>query len=130
MVSILHQAEGLDGLRLVVLDELEVVLGEIGDRVAAAIGDDDVDAHEVDAGAEDRLLGAAARRPAAPAAGVAGGAGVCGAGLRRGRLRRGRLGRLGLRRRRGDATAPAMARQRRARSSTASTASGTSGSRT
>ena len=52
----LDEAERLDGLRLAVLEHLEVGLLQIDDRIALPVGDDRVDADEVDAGAEDRLL--------------------------------------------------------------------------
>ena len=48
----LHELERLDVLRLAVLGDLEIGLFQIGDRVAVAIADDHVDAHEVDPGAE------------------------------------------------------------------------------
>ena len=51
----LDQPERLDLLRLAVFLNLEVLELEIGDRIALPVGDDHVDAHEVDAGAEHRL---------------------------------------------------------------------------
>ena len=50
-----NQAELLDRLRLPVLEHFEVGLRQVGDRLALVVVDDDVDADEVDAGAEDRL---------------------------------------------------------------------------
>jgi hypothetical protein len=60
----LHELERLDGLWLVVLEDLEVGLLQVGDGLALSIADDDVDADEVDAGPEDRrhLLPFAGRR--------------------------------------------------------------------
>ena len=57
----LDQLELLDRLRLAVLEDLEVGLRQVGDRLVLPVGDDDVDADEVDAAAERRLL---RRRPA------------------------------------------------------------------
>ena len=51
-----HQLEGLDRLRLAVFGDLEVFLPEIVDRVALLVGDDDVNADEVDVGTECRSL--------------------------------------------------------------------------
>ncbi len=47
--------EVLDRLRLAVLDDLEVVLREIGDDIALLVGDGGGKGGEVDAGAEDGL---------------------------------------------------------------------------
>ena len=47
---------GLDGLRLPGLAHFEVSHRQIGDRLAVAVRDDDIDADRVDAGAERRLL--------------------------------------------------------------------------
>ena len=52
----LDQAEGLDGLLDVVLEDSEVVLGQIEHGIAVLVGDDGVDAHEIDAGPEHRGL--------------------------------------------------------------------------
>ncbi len=83
----LDVAEALDLLRLVVLVDLEVVLGQVLDGVALVVGDQRVDADEVDAGAEGRCLRSASRaarragqarasvpQGAGPASGWAGGA--------------------------------------------------------
>ena len=51
--------EELDRLRLAVLDDLEVVRRETGDRATLLVGDDHAEVDEVDAGAERLLL----RRP-------------------------------------------------------------------
>ena len=61
------QLEGLDRLRLAVFGDLEVFLRQIVNGVALPVGDDDVDADEVDVGAEDRglLLGLCAAAAAA-----------------------------------------------------------------
>ena len=59
----LDQLEGLDLLRLAVLGDLEVALLQVRDRIAFLVGDDDVDADEVDPGAENRRwLGGIRRR--------------------------------------------------------------------
>src|SRR5262249_6851946 len=50
------QLELLDLLELVVLEYLKVLVGEIADRLALLVGDDDVDADEVDACLEDGLI--------------------------------------------------------------------------
>ena len=52
----------LDRLRHVVFGDLEVVHLQIGDRLVAALRDGDVDAHEIGAGPEDRLLRRRLRR--------------------------------------------------------------------
>ena len=52
----LDQPELLDRLRLAVLEHLEVGLLQVRDRLRLLVGDDDVDADEVDAAAEDGLL--------------------------------------------------------------------------
>jgi hypothetical protein len=60
----LDVAEALDLLELVVLVDLEVVLGQVLDGVALVVGDQRVDADEVDAGAEGgRLRGRGLLRP-------------------------------------------------------------------
>ena len=76
--SSLMSLNGLDLLRLAVLGDLEVVRLQIGDRVAVLVGDDHVDADEVDAGAEDRRLAAGRRLVGGCAAGPL--AARCGAG--------------------------------------------------
>ena len=53
----LDQPERLGLLRLAVFLDLEILELEVGDGIALPVGDDDVDADGVDAGAEDRLLG-------------------------------------------------------------------------
>ena len=53
----LDELEGFDLLRLTGLGHVEVGLRQIRDGVAVLVGDDDVDADEVDAGAEDRAVG-------------------------------------------------------------------------
>ena len=60
----LDQLEGVDLLRLVVFEDVEVRRLQIRDRVAVLVRDDDVDADVVDAGAEDgrRLLRGGIRR--------------------------------------------------------------------
>jgi hypothetical protein len=45
-----------DRLALAVLENLQVVGGQVGDEVPAAVGDGDTDVHQLDAGAERRLL--------------------------------------------------------------------------
>ena len=67
----LDQLEGLDLLRLAVFGDLEVALLQVRDRVALVVGDDDVDADEIDAGAENR------RRLAAGSGVVCGCGGCC-----------------------------------------------------
>ena len=52
----LDQLERLHGLRLAVLDDLEVALLQVGDGRAAPVRHDDIDANEVDAGPEQRRL--------------------------------------------------------------------------
>src|SRR5262249_27683900 len=47
-----HQPELLDLLRLAVLEEFEILLREVGDRLLLLVADADVDADEVDAAAE------------------------------------------------------------------------------
>src|SRR5262249_31706958 len=51
------ELEGLDRLRLAVFGDLEIRLLQIGDVRAVLVGDDDVDANEVDARPEDGLVG-------------------------------------------------------------------------
>jgi hypothetical protein len=48
-------AEQIDRLRPAVFDNLEVLFGEIGNRVTAGVRDDDVDTDDIDAGAERGL---------------------------------------------------------------------------
>ena len=50
------ELERLDRLRLPVFGDFEVFLLQIVDGIALPIGDDDVDADEVDVGAKDRSL--------------------------------------------------------------------------
>src|SRR5581483_2881850 len=52
----LHELERLDRLRLAVLGDLEVALFQIAEGGPVLVRDDDVDANEVDAGAEQRLV--------------------------------------------------------------------------
>ena len=47
--------EKLDGLRLAVLEHLEVLYGEVGDDVALAVDHGDAEGGEIDAGAEPWL---------------------------------------------------------------------------
>ena len=56
-VSILIRRNVSGLLRLAVFLDLEIFELEIGDGIALPVGDDDVDADGVDAGAEDRLIG-------------------------------------------------------------------------
>src|SRR5439155_20252723 len=53
----LHEPEGFDLLRLPVFGHVEIGRLQVGNLVAVAVGDDDVDADEVDPRAEHRLLG-------------------------------------------------------------------------
>ena len=50
------ELERFDGLKVPVLEDVEVLHLQVGDRVAVLVGDDDVDTDEVDAAAEDGLL--------------------------------------------------------------------------
>ena len=50
----LHQLEGFNLLRLAVLGDLEIPLLEVAHRGTVLVGEDDVDANEVDAGAKHR----------------------------------------------------------------------------
>ena len=59
----LHELKALDRLRLTVFDDLEIALPQVRHRVAVPVGDDDVDADEVDARLEQRLLSLVGRRP-------------------------------------------------------------------
>ncbi len=55
------ELEGLNGLRLAVFRNLEIFRLQVMNRIALPIGDDDVDANDVDVGAEDRDLGCGIR---------------------------------------------------------------------
>ena len=57
--------EGLDGLPAALLLDHEVLAGEARHRPPVLVEDDDVEAHEVDAGAEDRRGGHLLRSTAA-----------------------------------------------------------------
>ena len=52
-----NQSEGVDRLRGVVFEHLEVIGLQVGHGVSIPVGDDDVDADDVDFGAEGRRLG-------------------------------------------------------------------------
>ena len=60
VVSGSPRGEELDRLRLAVLDDLEVLRLQAGDRRALLVGDDDAEVDEIDAGAERLLLRARA----------------------------------------------------------------------
>ena len=66
VVGDVDQLEGLNGLGLPVFGDLEVFLREIVNGIALPVVDDDVDANEVDVGAENRAVPVA--RGAAPEA--------------------------------------------------------------
>ena len=51
------QLEGLHGLRLAVLGDLEVLLSQIADRLTLLVGHDHVDANKVNVGPKDRRFG-------------------------------------------------------------------------
>ncbi len=96
----LDQLELFDLDRLAVFEHLEVGLRQVGDRLGLLVGDDDVDADEVDAGAEHGLLRVAlALSPAADLADAAALVSGCWAVLRLlrsvGWLQCGRLRRVG-----------------------------------
>ena len=48
----------IDGLRPAIFDDLKLLSGQVGDWLAAAVGDDDVDANNVDSGSERGAGGA------------------------------------------------------------------------
>ena len=52
----------IDRLRPAVFDDLEILPGQVGDRIAFVVVDDDVNANDVDTGAECRLRGGLWRR--------------------------------------------------------------------
>ena len=52
----LYELERFDLLRLAVLGDVEIRRLQIGNLIAVTVGDDDVDAHEIDAGTKHRLL--------------------------------------------------------------------------
>src|SRR6266545_4978947 len=56
-LALVAAGEVCDCLLLAVLEELEIVWREVGDVGAALVADGDAEVHQVDAAAEDRLLG-------------------------------------------------------------------------
>ena len=63
-IGLIAAREVLQRLLRAVLDDLEIVRGEIGDEVAPAIGHRDAGRHELRFGAERRLLGRGERERA------------------------------------------------------------------